>query len=146
MSTDEDAPGPQIFRPGCSICGQACASIEIVPPHQMPLDWKVWSANRQRLFLEYRKADRIYLLYDGPGGGNGWVGDPIDAERASRINEAFVAPSAQRVLAAGFYDGAGFCDSCERFYCFAHWNVSTTGGGTCPQGHFKSLDPHWSPE
>lgn len=43
------------------------------------------------------------------------------------------------------YDDIGFCDECKVPYCDIHWSVSATGYGTCPKGHGKSLDPHWSP-
>jgi hypothetical protein len=50
------------------------------------------------------------------------------------------------VHAAGFYDDAGFCQSCDAPYCYRHWQVTRSGYGYCPHGHGKSLDPHWSPE
>ena len=76
------------------------------------------------------------------------AGDPISGERAQAILAAFKGPDydTAKIEAAGFYDDAGFCRPCERFYCATHWNISSTGGGTCPAGHFKSLDPHWHPD
>ena len=87
------------------------------------------------------------LIYSGPGGSNGNIGDVISQQRVSAIRNAFTPPYANsKLLAAEFYDGAGFCDTCKVFYCSTHWDVASTGGGKCPKGHFKSLDPHWSPE
>ena len=87
------------------------------------------------------------LIYSGPGGSNGNIGDLITQDQANAIRAALSAPYfADKLRAAGFYDGAGFCNQCLKFYCSTHWNVSGTGGGVCPEGHFKSLDPHWSPE
>jgi hypothetical protein len=61
--------------------------------------------------------------------------------------EAFTLPyESARITAVGFPDDAGFCTACGKFYCPAHWNISSLGAGRCPQGHFKSLDPHWHPE
>lgn len=86
------------------------------------------------------------LRYEGAGGGNG-KGDPISAERAQAILDALRSPyELARIQAAGFYDDFGYCTLCEKFYCPTHWQVSSTGGGTCPAGHFKSLDPHWHPD
>jgi hypothetical protein len=95
-----------------------------------------------------------FLLFDGLCGmnfgspGPATFGDPIPPERAEAILAAFEGPDydVAKISAAGFYDDAGFCRSCEKFYCATHWNISSTGGGTCPAGHFKSLDPHWHPD
>jgi hypothetical protein len=74
-------------------------------------------------------------------------GDPISKEKAEIIIAAFSEPfKKSKIKTAEFYDDAGFCSECEQFYCCRHWNLSSTGGGKCPNGHFKSLDPHWSPE
>ncbi len=135
-----------LFRPVCVICGGTCATIEVVPPHTFPAEWASWKEERQQTFTKYRDVEYHYLLYQGPGGSNGWVGDPIDRERAGRIVAAFVAPDADVIRAAGFDDGAGFCTGCGAFYCSGHWSLSATGFGTCPRGHGKSLDPHWHPE
>jgi hypothetical protein len=43
------------------------------------------------------------------------------------------------------YDDAGICRECGVAYCPNHWSISVGGYGHCPQGHGKSLDPHWSP-
>ncbi|OAI47657.1 hypothetical protein AYO44_09165 [Planctomycetaceae bacterium SCGC AG-212-F19] len=135
-----------LFRPECVICGRPSATIEVVPPHTLPAEWLVWEEARRQAFAKYREAESHQLLYDGPGGSNGWVGDAIDQERAERIVSAFSAPDAEVIRAAGFYDGAGFCAGCGVFYCPNHWSISATGFGTCPRGHGKSVDPHWHPE
>jgi hypothetical protein len=54
--------------------------------------------------------------------------------------------SLKKFRAADLYDGAGYCGDCSKIYCTTHWNVTSTGGGFCSEGHFKSLDPHWSPD
>ena len=136
-----------LFRPKCVICGRESATIEVVPPHTLPAEWTAWGDDRRQAFAKYRAAESHQLLYDGPGGSNGWVGDAIEQARAERIVAAFSAkPSADAIAAAGLYDGAGFCSACECFYCPGHWSVSATGFGTCPRGHRVSLDPHWHPE
>lgn len=86
------------------------------------------------------------LAFEGVAGSGNGGADPISDERARTIREALSPPYASaRIRAAGFYDDFGFCIPCERFYCPVHWQVSSSGGGTCPAGHFKSLDPHWHP-
>jgi hypothetical protein len=146
MADTDPKPGAVRFEPKCVRCGQTCATVEVIPPHTLPLDWESWDAKRRSLFQQYRKAEEFYLLYEGPGGSNGWVGDPIPAERAQRIIRALTTPTAELLSRAEFFDGAGFCESCSCFYCEKHWNVSISGGGRCPKGHFKTLDPFWSPE
>jgi hypothetical protein len=48
---------------------------------------------------------------------------------------------------AGLYDNAGICGPCGDLpYCRQHWHVTQSGLGTCPHGHGKSLDSHWSPD
>lgn len=116
--TTGDSLGPR-----CSMCKRLAATIEVL---EVSGSW--------------------HLIYSGPGGSNG-NGDRISAERAQVIRDAFAHPYERtKIRAAGFYDDAGFCASCGKFYCARHWNVSSSGGGSCPAGHFKSLDPHWSPE
>jgi hypothetical protein len=113
-----------VFQPRCSLCSRPSATIRVVS-----------------------RDDGPRLVYDGPGGSSGSGGVPITQARVDAIAAAFVTPYERaKIKAAEFFDDAGFCESCECFYCPTHWNISTTGGGTCPKGHFKSLDPHWSPE
>jgi hypothetical protein len=133
-----------LFRPKCVSCGTTCATIEIIPPHELPLEWADWSPERQKSFREYRKSDKFYLLYSGPGGGNGSVGDAVSSEQARLVVEAFCQPTTiESIRATGFYDKAGFCLSCSEFYCPKHWSISDTGYGMCPKGHGQGLDPHY---
>lgn len=113
----------QNLSPPCSVCGQRAATIKL---SEVAGGW--------------------LLTYSGPGGSNG-AGDRVTADRAAAIRLAFTPPyAAANIDRARFHDHAGFCLKCGKFYCPTHWNVSSTGGGTCPNGHFNSLDPHWSPE
>lgn len=87
------------------------------------------------------------LGFQGVAGVGGGAADPMSGDEARAMREALTPPyDAAKIRNAGFYDDFGFCLDCEAFYCSAHWQVSTTGGGTCPNGHFKSLDPHWRPD
>ncbi len=136
-----------LLRPLCKICAQACATIEVIPSVELPAEWHSWERVRQDIFQQYRQPASTYLLYSGPGGSNGWVGDVIGADRAAAIAAAFAGvPTAEKIQAAGFSDGAGFCAACEAFYCPTHWSISETGYGVCPKGHGQSLDPHWHPD
>ncbi len=68
-------------------------------------------------------------------------------ERANAILAALSQPyDSAKIRAIGFYDDAGFCQECDAAYCYRHWHVTRSGYGYCPEGHGKSLDPHWSPE
>lgn len=92
-------------------------------------------------------SDGWRLVFQGVNGPGNGSGDPVSEEKAQAIRNALTPPyKTETIKAAGFYDDFGFCTECEAFYCGTHWNVSTTGGGTCPAGHFKSLDPHWHPD
>jgi hypothetical protein len=133
-----------LFRPKCKVCGAPSASIEVLAPHELPMEWAAWDAARREMFDRRRDPASYQLLYEGPGGYNGSVGDTITAERAASIITAFAGvPTAEKMQAAGFYDGAGWCQECGAFYCPEHWSTSSTGYGRCPSGHGKSLDPHW---
>jgi hypothetical protein len=110
--------------PPCSQCGSPTARV---------------------VLAEYTGGWR--LTFVGVEGSGNRSGDPISGEEATAILDALTPPyESARIQAAGFYDDFGFCTSCAEFYCATHWQVSTTGGGTCPAGHFKSLDPHWHPD
>ena len=114
---------PRDPSPRCAICGRPAATIELT-----------------------EKAGTWILRYNGPGGSNGG-GDRISGGRADAIRAAFTPPyDAAKIRAAGFHDVAGLCDECGTFYCPVHWSLSSTGAGCCPNGHRKSLDPHWSPD
>jgi hypothetical protein len=101
-------------------------------------------AERRQAFDEDRDPASWHLLFEGVAAGNGWTGDAIEAANAEQIEAAFQEPYRYaQVHTAGFYDDAGFCEQCDVAYCYRHWRVSQTGYGHCPQGHGKSLDPHW---
>ena len=111
------------FRPLCSKCGEVASTIQL-----------------------FKESGKWQLVYDGPGGSSG-SGVEIANERARSIIAGFTEPyTKQSIRAADFFDDGGFCLECGQFYCFDHWAISTTGGGRCPKGHFKGLDPHWSPD
>jgi hypothetical protein len=66
--------------------------------------------------------------------------------RGSRAR-AFAEPyTFAKVHTAGLWDDAGFCEECDAAYCYAHWHDDKVGQFRCPRGHWKSLDPHWSPD
>lgn len=111
------------LSPACSVCGKPASVIKL-----------------------FHSGDEVRFVFKGIVGGNG-SGNPISQERAAALHDAFTPPyAAGRIARAGLYDDGGFCTTCGRFYCYTHWNVSSSGGGRCPEGHFKSLDPHWSPD
>lgn len=133
--------------PRCDACGAPASRVETVPPGAVPAGWDGWDDARRQLFVQHRDPGRWQLLLEGVVAGNGWVGDAIDEERAAVLHEAFREPLTHaRVRTAGFHDDTGFCGQCDRAYCATHWHVSGSGYGRCPQGHGKSLDPHWSPD
>ena len=112
------------LSPRCSVCGRPSAVVKLVGD-----------------------KGSVRFIYSGPGGWNGNTGDPVSDERAQALRSALAPPfTSEKLRAAGLHDEAGFCARCSQFYCSTHWNVSGTGGGRCPKGHFRSLDPHWSPE
>ena len=93
-----------------------------------------------------KEGEAFRFIYKGIVSGNG-NGDLITGQEAENILTSFGTPfSANKISLAHLYDDGGFCRECEKFYCVTCWNVSVTGGGQCPAGHFKSLDPHWSPD
>lgn len=132
-----------VFEPACEQCGQASARIEIIPPHKWPVDSDVWDEEERDRYKKYRDFTEFSLEYDGPGGGTTNLG--IDEAKAVGILDAFSGPPVPSKIQAAFFDGAGLCVPCEKFYCYTHWNVRE-GFGTCPRGHGKSLDPHWHPD
>ena len=104
-------------------------------------------ATRATLHAPDRPGESWRFVYEGVDSGSGPNGNAVPQEEAASLSRAFQEPLTYKgVQLAGLYDEAGYCGECQVPYCFTHWNVSTTGGGRCPRGHFKSLDPHWSPE
>jgi hypothetical protein len=127
-------------------CADELEPEKAVPTHELrPLCAKCGEV--ASTFLLFNELGKWRLVFEGSAAGNGSSGDEITAERARAIIAGFTEPYLpQRVRAAGFFDDGGYCLECCQFYCSRHWHISTTGGGTCPEGHFKSLDPHWSPD
>ena len=111
------------LAPPCSECGTSAGTVRLF---EYPDGWRLG----------------FWGVADVGGGA-----DPVSDEKARAIREALTSPyDPAKIQAAGFYDDFGFCLDCGKFYCSAHWQVSSTGGGKCPAGHFKSLDPHWHPD
>jgi hypothetical protein len=131
-----------LAEPLCATCGEVAARVEVVAPGQIPARWRRWSRKHRKLFEEQRDPAQWYLMVGSVTGGNEWVGDPISADRAQVLIEAFRRPYRfQQVHTAGLYDDAGFCEACDAAYCQRHWHLSDTGYGRCPQKHGKSLAP-----
>jgi|HubBroStandDraft_4_1064222.scaffolds.fasta_scaffold01447_12 hypothetical protein len=135
-----------LAEPLCAACGEVAARVEVVPPGQLPARWRRWSRKHRQSFEQHRDQAQWYLMFAGVTAGNGWVGDPVSAERAHVIIEAFRRPYRfEQVHAAELYDDAGFCEPCDAAYCHRHWHLSDTGYGRCPQQHGKSLGPRHGP-
>ncbi|BDW93646.1 hypothetical protein MACH07_24780 [Flagellimonas marinaquae] len=132
--------------PMCSTCGNPTAKIEIVGPNAYPQDALKWKTADYIHYDKFRNFNSNYLIYSGPGGNNGYIGDPIDLNRKAALIDAFTAPYNPIEMREQFYDMAGYCAACDAFYCSKHWSTTTSGYGKCPKGHGKSLDPHWSPD
>jgi hypothetical protein len=124
----------------------ACSRVEILEPHELPHNFEEWEHDRKTAFREYRDSEKPHLLFSSLGGSTGWVGDPMSDEKAARWKDALQEPlDYDRVHGLGLHDDIGFCNECKVPYCDTHWSISTGGVRTCPEGHAKSLDPHWSP-
>jgi hypothetical protein len=137
-----------VAEPQCAVCGRPGARVELVAPGARPADWQHWSEAQRDAYhaARQRHDQQWWLLFSGIVAGNG-LGRPAEPAEAERVADAFVTPYRYAaVTSAGFYDDAGFCGPCDAPYCHQHWNVSSTGYGRCPQGHGKSLDPHWWPD
>jgi len=133
-----------LFRPSCSTCGKTASSIEVLAPHELPADWADWDQKRQERF---QTCDQFLVLYAGPGGSSGDSGTPTTEKRAAAIVACFSEPPTEESMRqADIYDSGGFCFPCSAYYCPKHWSITATGSGTCPNNHWKSLDPHWSPD
>lgn len=129
----------------CAECGTAAAHAELIAPGSRPAGFDTWSPSDKALFSQYRVEERWRFIYRGIESGNGW-GDDIEEDEAARLSHAFTQPlTFERVHTAGLFDDAGFCQGCAVPYCFDHWNDPARAAGTCPNGHWRSLDPHWSP-
>lgn len=136
-----------LVEPKCAVCGRPSSHIEILDPHELPHDFEEWDDDRRAAFRTFRDPEKAHLVFSSLGGANGWVGDPMSDDKVSRWKAALQEPlTYERVHSLDLYDDIGFCDECKVPYCGTHWSVSSSGYGTCPEGHGKSLDPHWSPD
>lgn len=92
----------------------------------------------------YQDRTAWRMIYGGIEAGNG-VGDVITPERARTLIAILSRPlDTSRLDDLELYDDAGICRTCGVAYCCRHWSPTDTGYGSCPEGHGKSLDPHWS--
>jgi len=132
----------------CAVCGKRAALVEVSAPGEMPDEYSSWVGDRAGLresYDKYKDLTTWRFRYAGPGGGNG-LGDTVDPDRAQRLIDVFTPPvSVDRLDEVDLYDDAAICRLCGVAYCYGHWSTSSTGYGRCPQGHGKSLDPHWHP-
>jgi hypothetical protein len=132
-------------EPECAICGAPTARLELLAPGEWQTQWDWWSSAIGDTPTEHQPDRSWWLIFQGVDAGNGH-GNPMTADEGERLAAIFSAPiTFETVRAAGFYDDLGFCEDCGVPYCATHWSVSRGGYGHCPQGHGKSLDPHWSP-
>ena len=116
---------PQAFRldPPCHVCERPATHVEI--RHETG-GWR--------------------FIYQGIEAGNG-NGRIVPEDEAGLLTAAFAdPPNFDLMRKAQLFDDAGYCDECGVAYCYTHWSPTTTGWGTCPCGHGKGLDPHWSPD
>jgi hypothetical protein len=127
-STRPVTPAAFDRRISCAECGATATRVALVSPSS--------------------EADRWRFIYEGVVAGNGSHGDPVSEERAELLTRVFgeATPTMEGVNRVQLYDDAGFCRDCGLPFCDVHWQGSEHGGGTCPNGHWKSLDPHWHPE
>jgi hypothetical protein len=135
--------GPKrvVARPLCAKCSKPVTLVELVPPGRLPHDFETWPESLRSLYREYYNGNaHWHFLFRGIEGGNG-IGDGIDAARAFTTPLTFA-----KVHAANLFDDAGFCEECDAAYCYTHWHDDKVGQFCCPRGHWKSLDPRWSPD
>ncbi len=132
-------------KPTCDVCGKAATRVQVIPPGRLPSDFATWDREGQDRYLRHHDSTQWRFIYSGVEGGNGG-GDDIPAGEAARLAAAFSEPlTYDKVTTSGLFDEAGYCAKCRVPYCFEHWGAGL-GSGTCPRGHWKSLDPHWSPD
>jgi hypothetical protein len=130
----------------CAVCGSGSGRVELVAPGQLPAAWARWGDDTRAVFNEYHDAAKWRLLFEGIEAGNG-LGSDLSQTEAERIANAFEQPyNYESIHQVGFYDDAGYCGPCDLPYCYEHWGAPVAGYGHCPNGHGKSLDPHWSPD
>lgn len=108
------------LSPVCDVCGEVASTIKLV------YDGKT-----------------VELIIEGICAGGG---GSISQKRADKVRAAFALPhTAEKMALSGLDNDGGFCKECSKFYCYTHWNVTSTGGGWCPEGHLKILDPYGWP-
>lgn len=133
-----------VLNPPCAVCGTPAALVEVLAPGEMPDGYESWQASRRESYERFQGFTTWRFRYEDPGGGNGH-GDRITPERAALLIEVFTPPIKVNRLDEVGVDG-GMCLPCGKPYCRTHWNVSAVEYGHCPQGHGKSIDPHWHPD
>lgn len=137
-----------IIQPQCSFltdsgkCGRPTATVEIVFPGELPIDFDKWGPERKKSFNE-RPGETYQLVYTGPSGPNGW-GVRMDENEANCIIEMFSGEPDIKKIKKRFFDAAGACRECEEFYCSEHWSTTVDGLGTCPKKHEQVFNPFYS--
>jgi len=145
VNEHERTPDHLVVRPACAVCGAAATYVQLVPPSREPPESEGRLNDERSSNTTRRDPTAWRLIYIGIEAGNG-SGDDISADEARRFAAAFSEPlEYAKVHEAGLHDDAGFCGECGVPSCRTHWAVSPGGFGHCPNGHGKSLDPHWSP-
>jgi hypothetical protein len=116
--------GRRTLRTRCAACGKTAAEARL------------------------RKVSGAWTLaYAGIVAGTGPDGAPVSSRRAKAVLKAFKgARRFESFAAAELHDHGGVCIQCRKPYCWTHWGQPIGAGGRCPQGHFQSLDPHWTPD
>jgi len=142
VTTDDTRPS-LLFAPPCSVCGKRAVLIEIIPPGELPHDWDEWSPGLQEAFLEGSRRGKYTYRFRGVMGGNG-LGDLVSESKARHIMKPLVPVFRFDEVHRRYFDDLGYCEKCGAFYCYTHWSPSSSGGGVCPKGHGKLLDPLWS--
>jgi hypothetical protein len=130
----------------CDRCGRDAAAVQIYPPGAIPEG----ALDRLPAYLVAMTLPTLRVSYSGPDSGGG--ADPVDPARHDGVRALLameIQPKPRDAIATclgDLYDDAGYCTPCSSTYCDRCWQISSTGFGTCPHGHGKSLDPHWSYE
>jgi hypothetical protein len=131
-----------VFTKHCVTCGRDAARVEVLSPQEFDELLRSWPEERRQGWERLKTPTSYFLISQTVGGSGHRI---ITAQEADRIQRALSEPLDLEALQATFYDRAGYCVECGEYYCGRHWSISATGYGRCPNGHGKSLDPHWSP-
>ncbi len=133
-----------VARPTCAVCGKSDSVVELIAPGQRPDGWDTWSSDAQDAYSTRFDPGSWHFISRGIVRNSG-SGLDISATKAAVIRHAFHEPLLfEAVHGAGLYDDAGFCAECKVPYCKTHWDPDDGSWGTCPHGHCRSFDPHWS--